>query len=86
MKKIFLFISFLLISLNIHTLALEYDGLEKLSKKNTFMDDKGKPYSIDEITDKENSFIIIYNHGSIQDTRLILVRQNLVLVIFGMEQ
>ena len=70
MKKILLFASFLLISLNIHTLALEYDGLEKLSKKNTFMDDKGKPYSIDEITDKENSFIIIYNHGSIQDVRI----------------
>ena len=63
MKKILLIASFLLISLNIHTLALEYDGLEKLSKKNTFMDDKGKPYSITEITDKENSFIIIYNHG-----------------------
>ena len=31
MKKILLIASFLLISLNIHTLALEYDGLQKLS-------------------------------------------------------
>ncbi|MDC3007321.1 hypothetical protein OAY86_03080, partial [Candidatus Pelagibacter sp.] len=70
MKKIFLFVTILLISSNIHAFALEYDGLEKLSKKNTFMDDKGKSYSIDDITDKDNSFIIIYNHGSIQDTRI----------------
>jgi dienelactone hydrolase len=31
------------------------------------MNDKGKPYSIDEISDKKNSLVIIYNHGSIQD-------------------
>ena len=70
MKKIFVFVTILLISSNIHALAVEYDGLEKLSKKNTFMDDRGKPYSIDEIKDKKNSFIIIYNHGSIQDVRI----------------
>ena len=70
MKKIFVFVTILLISSNIHALAVEYDGLEKLSKKNTFMDDRGKPYSIDEIKDKQNSFIIIYNHGSIQDVRI----------------
>ena len=34
MKKIFLFVTILLISSNIHALAVEYDGLEKLSKKN----------------------------------------------------
>ena len=33
------------------------------------MNDKGKPYSIDEISDKKNSLVIIYNHGSIQDTK-----------------
>tara|TARA_A100000164_G_scaffold255485_1_gene227625 strand:- start:670 stop:1602 length:933 start_codon:yes stop_codon:yes gene_type:complete len=70
MKKIFVFVTILLISSNIHALAVEYDGLEKLSKKNTFMDDRGKPYSIDEIKDKQNSFVIIYNHGSIQDVRI----------------
>ena len=57
MKKIFSFATILLFSLNIHVLALEYDGLEKLSKKNTFMDDKGKPYSIDDITDKNQNEI-----------------------------
>ena len=67
MKKIFLVIIFLLITNNLYANTLEYKGLEKLSKKNTFMNDKGKPYSIEEISDKKNSLVIIYNHGSIQD-------------------
>ena len=33
------------------------------------MDNKGKPYSISEISDKKNSLVIIYNHGSIQDVK-----------------
>ena len=33
------------------------------------MNDKGKPYSIEEISDKKNSLVIIYNHGSIQDVK-----------------
>ena len=67
MKKIYLIIIFLLVTNNLFANTLEYKGLEKLSKKNTFMDDKGKPYSIEEISDKKNSLVIIYNHGSIQD-------------------
>ena len=67
MKKNFLIIIFLLVTNNLFANTLEYKGLEKLSKKNTFMDDKGKPYSIEEISDKKNSLVIIYNHGSIQD-------------------
>ena len=67
MKKIFLIIIFLLITNNLFANTLEYKGLEKLSKNNTFMNDKGKPYSIEEISDKKNSLVIIYNHGSIQD-------------------
>ena len=31
------------------------------------MNNKGEPYSIDEISDKKNSVVIVYNHGSIQD-------------------
>ena len=69
MKKIFFFIIFLLISNNLLANTLDYKGLEKLSKNNTFMDDKGKPYSIEEISDKKNSLVIIYNHGSIQDVK-----------------
>ena len=69
MKKIFIFIIFLIISNNLLANTLDYKGLEKLSKYNTFMDDKGKPYSISEISDKKNSLVIIYNHGSIQDVK-----------------
>ena len=32
------------------------------------MDDKGKPYSEEKITDKKNTLLIIYNHGSEPDT------------------
>ena len=67
MKKIFLIIIFLFVTSNIFANTLEYKGLEKLSKNNTFMNDKGKPYSMEEISDKKNSLVIIYNHGSIQD-------------------
>ena len=67
MKKIFLIIIFLLVTNNLFANTLEYKDLEKLSKNNTFMNDKGKPYSIEEISDKKNSLVIIYNHGSIQD-------------------
>ena len=67
MKKIFLIIVFLFFTNNLVADTLEYKGLEKLSKNNTFKNDKGKPYSIKEISDKNNSLVIIYNHGSIQD-------------------
>ena len=67
MKKIILILIFLFVSNNLFANTLEYKGLEKLSKNNTFMNDKGKPYSIEEISDKKNSLVIIYNHGSIQD-------------------
>ena len=69
MKKIFLIIIFLFVTNNLFANTLEYKGLEKLSKNNTFMNDKGKPYSIKEISDKKNSLVIIYNHGSIQDVK-----------------
>ncbi len=67
MKRIFLIIIFLLSTNNLFANTLEYKGLEKLSKNNTFMNSKGEPYSIDEISDKKNSVVIVYNHGSIQD-------------------
>ena len=59
MKKIFLILIFLFISNNLFANTLEYKGLEKLSKNNTFMNDKGKPYSIEEISDKNLSLIHI---------------------------
>ena len=67
MKKIFLIITIFFVTNNLFANTLEYKGLEKLSKNNTFMNNKGEPYSIDEISDKKNSVVIVYNHGSIQD-------------------
>ena len=41
--------------------------LKKISKHNGFVDTKGKVYSKDQITDKKNTILIIYNHGSDYD-------------------
>ncbi len=41
--------------------------LKKISKNNGFVDTKGKVYSKDQITDKKNTILIIYNHGSDYD-------------------
>ena len=38
--------------------------LKKISKNNGFVDTKGKVYSDEQITDKKNIILIIYNHGS----------------------
>ena len=67
MKKILSILIFLVISQTSFAGSLDYKGLKKLSKNNTFMDDKGKPYSEEKIVDKKNSLLIIYNHGSIGD-------------------
>ncbi len=48
----------------------EYKDLKKLSKNNSFMDEKGIPYSSDLITDKENILLLIWNHGSGPDTKI----------------
>jgi len=53
-----------------NNLFAEYKGLKKLSKNNSFMDAKGIPYSSDLITDKENTLLIIWNHGSEPDTKI----------------
>ena len=70
MKKLLLIIFFLTIIQTSYANSIEYKGLEKLSKNNTFIDNKGKPYSVEQILNKKNSILIIYNHGSGQDTKL----------------
>ena len=48
--------------------SLKFDkDLKKFSKDNGFVDNKGKVYSKDQITDKKNTILIIYNHGSDYD-------------------
>ena len=68
MKKIFLLFFFIIFSQTSYSESLDYKGLKKISKNNTFMDDKGKPYSEEKITDKKNTLLIIYNHGSEPDS------------------
>ena len=41
--------------------------LAKVSKHNGFIDNKGEIYSIEQITDKKNTILIIFNHGSTND-------------------
>ena len=43
--------------------------LKKISKNNGFVDTKGKVYSKDQITDKKDTILIIYNHGSDYDQK-----------------
>ena len=60
---------FLFLFVSLPSLA-EYKGQKKLSKNNSLMDDKGKPYSINKITDKENTLLLIWNHGSYPDHKV----------------
>ena len=55
MKKICSVLIFLAISQISFAGSLDYKGLEKLSKNNTFMDGEGKPFSDDKITNKKNT-------------------------------
>ena len=51
-----------------------YEGYEKdlakLSKANTFIDNKGKKYTVDEIKDKKNTLLIIWSTGEGGDHQL----------------
>ena len=71
MKKI-LVIIFLGLILNTTAFAdkkFEKD-LKKVSKDSGFVDSKGKTYSIDQISDKNNTILIIFNHGSSNDQKI----------------
>ena len=71
MKKI-LVIIFLGLILNTTAFAdkkFEKD-LKKVSKDNGFVDSKGKTYSIDQISDKNNTILIIFKHGSLNDQKI----------------
>ena len=67
MKKIIIFLFFLVISNNAYSESKFDKELKKISKHNGFVDTKGKVYSKDQITDKKNTILIIYNHGSDYD-------------------
>ena len=48
----------------------EYKWQKELSASNSFYDEKDIPYSSDLITDKENTLLLIWNHGSGPDTKM----------------
>ena len=64
MKKVFLILLTVLISTYSHADSKFDKDLKKFSKDNGFVDNKGKVYSKEQITDKKNTILIIYNHGS----------------------
>ena len=70
MKKILILIIVLLF--NTHSYAdkkFEKD-LKKISKNNSFIDNKGNNYSEEQITDKKNTILVIYTHGSANDQKI----------------
>ena len=44
--------------------------LKKVSKNNAFINNKGEVYSIEEISDKQNTILVIYSHGSGPDHKM----------------
>ena len=69
MKKIILFFCLIFFLNNSFAETLNYKDLDKLSKINSFVDEKGKSYPIENIENKKNSIVIIYNHGSTNDLK-----------------
>ena len=71
MKKILVIIIFSLL-LNTQLFAdkkFEKD-LKKISKDDGFVDNLGKIYSVDTISDKKNTILIVYTHGSLGENTL----------------
>ena len=58
---------FLLIFTNCYADKKFDKDLKKVSKLNGFVDSKGAIYSIEQISNKENTILILYNHGSDND-------------------
>lgn len=68
MKKLLgILVLCLLLCVNAYADSKFDKDLKKISKNNGFVDTKGKVYSKDQITDKKNTILIIYNHGSDYD-------------------
>ena len=51
--------------------ASQFDkDLKKVSKNSSFIDRKGKAYAVEKITEKKNTILIIYTHGSDYDQKI----------------
>ena len=64
MKKLLIVLSFLIFSNNVYADSKFEKDLKKISKDNGFVDSEGTIYPIEQISNKENTILIIYNHGS----------------------
>jgi len=50
--------------------------LKKVSKDNVFVDNLGKVYPVDNISNKKNTILIVYTHGSGNEHRLDKCKKN----------
>ena len=64
MKKLLIFLVFIIFSSNVYADAKFAKDLKKVSKDSGFVDSKGTIYPIEQISNKENTILIIYTHGS----------------------
>ena len=69
MNRILVFLFIYIFFTNAYSNSKFDEELRKFSKNNGFIDDKGKVYSEEQITDKQNTILVIYNHGSHNDQR-----------------
>ena len=66
MRSIFLLILFF----SFNSFAGKYESdLKKLSKLNSFIDNSGSAYQIDQIINPEDTILILYSHGSEGDNK-----------------
>ena len=70
MKKILIFLFFIIFLTNAYSGSKFNKDLKKVSKDNGFVDSNGETYPSEQITDKKNIIIIIYNHGSDIDQKI----------------
>ena len=63
MKQIIILIIFLLINTNSFADQRFEKDLIKISKLNSFVNNQGNPYDLDENLDKDKTIILIYTHG-----------------------
>jgi hypothetical protein len=67
MKKILILILFFFLNTNSFADKIFEKELKKVSKDSGFINNNGKIYPEDQILDKKNTILIIYNHGSQYD-------------------
>ena len=70
MRQILIIIIFILLSKNSFADKKFEKDLKKVSKDNGFINNKGKIYPIENISDKKNIILILYTHGSLGEQTL----------------